>query len=385
MKRKKKLAIVTSHPIQYNAPWVKLLAQGGIIDVKVFYTWSQWNSGNNFDTGFGKVVQWDIPLLDGYEYSFIENVSSNPGTGHFKGLVNPGLNKAIEDWGAEAVLVFGWSFQSHLNCLRFFHKKIPVLFRGDSTLLGEKPGMKRLLRRIFLTWVYRHVDVALYVGLNNKDYFKAHGLKEKQLVLTPHAIDNTRFADPDGSLDQKAKEWRAKLGYTTEDIIILFAGKLEYQKDPHTLIKLARLLNDKRIKILVVGNGNMEAELKQAASGLHNIRFVDFQNQSIMPVVYRLGDIFILPSVSETWGLALNEAMACGLPVIASDQVGGAIDLIRPGENGFIFPRGDVEKLNERLMGCLTGLKEMGQRSKALIKNWSFSQIINPIQLLLNN
>src|SRR5215218_1976209 len=110
----KKLAIVTTHPIQYNAPWFKLLSQRGRINVKVFYTWSQTERGPKYDPTFKKMVEWDIPLLQDYSYEFVENISKDPGSHHFNGVNNPTLNKTIETWGPDAVLVIGWSYKSHL-------------------------------------------------------------------------------------------------------------------------------------------------------------------------------------------------------------------------------------------------------------------------------
>ncbi|HXO74089.1 MAG TPA: glycosyltransferase, partial [Puia sp.] len=169
----KRLAIITTHPIQYNAPWFRMLAQSNRLLVKVFYTWEQSQQGSKFDPGFGKKIEWDIPLLEGYEYCFVKNTAAEPGTHHFKGVINPTLNKEVESWNPDAVLVFGWSFSSHLACMRYFKGRIPVLFRGDSTLLDDKPGVKKWLRRVFLRWVYRFIDYALYVGINNKNYFLA--------------------------------------------------------------------------------------------------------------------------------------------------------------------------------------------------------------------
>ena len=115
-----KLAIVTTHPIQYNAPWFKLLAQHPDVDVKVFYTWEQTLQSAKHDPDFGRVIEWDIPLLDGYEYTFVKNIAASPGSSHFKGIDNPTLNDEIKAWGAESVLVFGWAFKSHLACMKYF-------------------------------------------------------------------------------------------------------------------------------------------------------------------------------------------------------------------------------------------------------------------------
>src|ERR1700749_546722 len=101
----KRLAIVTTHPIQYNAPLFSLLARGGKVIPKVFYTWSQSRDGAKFDPGFGQKIKWDIPLLEGYEYTFVNNTAADPGNHHFKGIINPTLNKEIEEWNPDAILM----------------------------------------------------------------------------------------------------------------------------------------------------------------------------------------------------------------------------------------------------------------------------------------
>lgn len=375
----KRLAIITTHPIQYNDPWFKLLAAGKKVLPKVFYTWEQTKSGEKHDVGFGKVISWDIPMLEGYEYTFVKNKAKDPGTHHFQGVINPTLIKEVEEWGAQAILVIGWSFHSHLACLRYFHKKVPVLFRGDSTLLNERPGIKQWLRRISLKWVYRHVDYALYVGTNNKMYYLKHGLREDQLVLAPHAIDNNRFAEPDDTYKAEAKVWRDKLDLTEDNLTLLFAGKLEPNKDPFFITALAKEISDQRLRIILVGNGVLENELKQATASDPRIRFIDFQNQRTMPVMYRIGDVFILPSQSETWGLGANEAMASGCAIIMSDKCGGAVDLIKEGVNGMIIRQRDMKDcvrfLND-LLGNRKSLRSMQSASRKLIDHFSFNGIV---------
>src|ERR1700759_4351154 len=163
----KKLAIVTTHPIQYHVPWLTRLAEKKIA-IKAFYTYEQSRNGTIFDPGFGRNIQWDIPLLDGYEYEFVPNTARKPRLENFWGIINPSLIEKIEAWDPQGLLVIGWNYQSHLKCMRHFKNKIPVYFRGDSVLLHEKNTLHKLSRRIFLTWVYRHVNYALYVGTNNK-------------------------------------------------------------------------------------------------------------------------------------------------------------------------------------------------------------------------
>ncbi|HEY4062604.1 MAG TPA: glycosyltransferase family 4 protein [Puia sp.] len=376
------LAVITTHPIQYYAPLFRLLGERGKIRIKVFYTWEK--DAADFDVDFGRTIQWDIGLLDGYECQFVSNQGSLKRT--FWGVKNPGLIKAIEDWKADAVLVFGWNYRSHLRVLRHFKNKLPVLFRGDSTLLDERPGWKKIVRRKFLRWVYSHVDMALYVGINNKRYFLAHGLEDRQLVFAPHAIDNDRFMDAGVTAEPEADEWRAALGIGVREIVFIFVGKFQEKKDPVLLIRAFEQLKEKA-HLLLVGNGGLERELKELAASNPRIHFLPFQNQSRMPIVYRLGDIFCLPSrgPGETWGLAVNEAMACGRPVLVSDRCGCAADLVKEGENGFIFLSGDLADLSDKMSSLLRAadLKSKGKASAGIIHSWSYDQVVSVIEKMM--
>ncbi len=384
----KKLAIITSHPIQYNAPLFRLLTERNKIELKVFYTWGQTAHGIVYDPDFKKEFKWDIPLLDGYEKEFIENSSPNPGAGHFKGIMNKDLIQRVEQYQPDALLVYGWSFKSHLQVLRYFKGKIKIIFRGDSTLLDEESGfsLKKIARRFFLKWVYRHIDLALYTGKDNKDYFLAHGLQPNQLYAAPHAVDNKRFFDRNDEFEQKAATWRRELGIPENAIVFLFAGKLEPKKDPQLLIDSFKKMEDPSIRLLIVGNGVLEKELKSNSVSDQRILFLDFQNQQLMPVVYRLGNVFVLPSKGpgETWGLSVNEAMACGLPVLVSDRCGCAKELVK--NNGRVFEAGNIDELLVAFhffINNKTTFAEMGKISSSVIQNFSFIKIATVLEELV--
>ena len=375
---KPRLAIVSTHPIQYFAPLFRMMHERGNLEIQVFYSWGK-DSIQKFDKGFGKTIEWDIPLLQGYPYEFLENISQDPGTHHYKGIQNPDLPKKILDWKADAVLLFGWKFEGHLRMMRQLKGKIPILFRGDSTLLDEQIGIRKISRRLVLKWVYRKVDKAFYVGQNNKAYLLKHGMKEKDLIFAPHAIDNARFADaPDKNYSTQAKSWRSELGYQDDDKVLLFAGKLEPKKAPDLLLKAVQKFNQQSPspwKLLFIGNGVLEKSLQTKAANDLNVQFIGFQNQSKMPLAYRVADLYCLPSngPGETWGLAVNEAMASGRPAIASSKTGCAIDLIQHGENGFYFEAGNINALIEVLKQAhRADLEKMGIKAQAFIQDWSF-------------
>ena len=379
-----RLAIITTHPIQYYAPVFKALAKADV-DTKVFYTWGR-DSVSKFDPDFQRHVEWDIPLLEGYDYQFLENTSSKPGTDHFKGIVNPDAISSIDAFDPDVLLVYGWAWHSHLKIIRYYSKKKKVWFRGDSTLLDEARFVKKVARFLLLRWVYSHVDLAFFVGTRNKQYFHYFGLKERQLKFAPHAIDNSRFG---ANRRTDAQQIRDQFNIPDTGILLLFAGKLEHKKDPVTLLEAFEALEAENAYLLFAGNGMLKETLLARASNSRKkdrLFFLDFQNQTAMPALYQACQIFCLPSAGpgETWGLAVNEAMAAGCTILASDKVGCSVDLVKEGVNGCIFKSKDHEDLAQKLRFLTSHsdrLAEFGKASKEIIENWSIQR---QVSFLLN-
>ncbi|MEO8886321.1 MAG: glycosyltransferase family 4 protein [Mucilaginibacter sp.] len=381
-----RLAIITTHPIQYYAPVFKLLHERQRIAVKVFYTWGE-TALDKYDPDFGKKITWDLPLLDGYPFEWVKNTAADAGSHHFKGIINPGLINQVNNYKPDAVLFIGWAYHSHLKAMRYFKNKVPVFFRGDSTLLDEKPTLRSFLKSFFLKWVYSHVDHAFYTGTHNKAYFKKYGLKDNQLTFAPHAVDNNRFKT---NRHTEAQELRNRLGLKDEDILILFAGKFEPKKNPEILLDAVLKINNPKIHLLFTGNGQLESALKQKAQHSPNIHFIDFQNQTNMPVVYQACNLFCLPSKGpgESWGLAVNEAMACSKAVLVSDKCGCAIDLVINNKNGAIFKSENMDDLTahlNQLTKTRDGLTDLGKTSALLIEDWNFLTIAETIEQKLLN
>lgn len=377
----KRLAIITTHPIQYYAPLFKLLHEREQIAIKVFYTWGE-ASLHNYDPGFQQNIQWDVPLLEGYPFEWVQNTSPNPGSHHYKGITTPYLNEQIENWHPDAILVFGWAYKGHLSAMRYFSGKVPVFFRGDSTLLDKLTGIKSVIKKVFLKRVYSNVDCAFYVGVNNKAYYKAYGLDDDQLVFAPHAVDNTKLS---ARRQQEILDLRNRLNLKADDILILFAGKFEPKKNPLLLMEAFKNIKKTGLHLLFVGNGELENALKNKANDDINIHFMGFQNQSAMPVIYQAADLFCLPSAGpgETWGLSVNEAMAAGKAVVVSSQVGCAADLVMNDINGKIFKSSSVNELTNALQSLATSreaLRTIGLQSADIIKPWNFNAIAKAIE-----
>jgi glycosyltransferase involved in cell wall biosynthesis len=392
----KSLAIISTHPIQYNAPLFRYLASIGKFNLKVFYTWGE-NSIRIYDPGFGKERSWDVDLLSGYDHTFVNNVSVDPGSHHYKGIINPDLIQLVTAYNPDAILMYGWKFHSHLQLMRSFKGKIPIIFRGDSTLQDETKGfsIKKWGRQQLLKWVYKHVDNVLSPGSASDEYFQWVGLKPSQINRARHAVENERFMGEMGDgrleMENKAKKWRQELGIKDDKKVFLFAGKFEPKKDPLLLLQSFKQLLPKRadIHLIMVGNGILEEQIKNEISNSQfpvPISLLPFQNQSLMPIVYRLGDVFVLPSKGpgETWGLAINEAMASGRLVIASDKCGGSKDLIIDNHNGFIFRAGDQQDLLNKMETILNAnIQTMGENARAHIRQFNYDDFAKALDGIL--
>lgn len=378
----KRLAIITTHPIQYNAPLFRLLSERNKIAIKVFYTWSQ-SEKEVYDVKFGLQRSWDIPLIDGYEYEFVKNTSKHPDSNRFFGIKNPVLLHQLKTEQFDAILVYRWSVFSHLNILQRVGKKPKLFFRGDSHLQNNSDGIRSLLKTFFLQWVYRNVDIAFYVGEHNKAYFLNNGLGEQQLVAAPHAVDNNRFNANASQWEQRAAEERKQLLIPEDAIVFLYAGKFYELKQLDLLIKVFKKLKGNTFRLLFYGNGEQEQQLKDLAKEDERILFQPFKNQSDMPWVYRTGDVFVLPSKSETWGLGVNEAMACNRPALISNQCGCAPDLIIQKQTGFVFNTNDEEDLLHymQLFSSRELALQMGKKASEHISQYSLKQIAEVIEM----
>jgi glycosyltransferase involved in cell wall biosynthesis len=398
-----KLAILTSHPIQYQAPLFQLLAKQPEIDLTVYFCWDFGIKREGLDVEFGKKIKWDIPLLDGYRYKLLKNFSLKPSSG-FLSQINFGIISELIKNKYDVILVFGWnSFANWLAFFTAFLIKTPVLLRGENPLNQElsKAEWKIGLKKIILGWLFRHISAFLYIGEENKKFYEFYGVPEKKLFFVPYAVDNSRFIRASNELRTGRIGLRKKLGIGKNDVVILFVGKLIEKKRPFDLLKAYELIlrtsdvhningnfrtsDVQKLALLFVGDGALRPELEKYTkdNDVKNVIFAGFKNQTEMPEYYALADILVLPSgAGETWGLAVNEAMCFSLAIIVSDLVGCGKDLVKNNENGYISPLGDINKLSEYLADIIKNSekrKKFGKKSFEIIKNYSYENDLREI------
>jgi len=375
-----RLAVVVSHPIQYYAPWFRMLALEPGLELMVFHLWD-FGVVPRADRGFGRTVVWDIPLLEGYPYCFVANRAADPGTHHFTGLHNPSLVMELLAWRPDALLLFGYAYRSHLSLL-LDHRlwRVPVLFRGDSHGLCPRPGWRPRLASAMRRMLFRRFAAALAVGQANAAWLRSSGVPQRRIVIAPHAVDNQRFQDAAPSASVEAQQWRQRLGISSEASVVLFAGKFETKKCPLQLLEAFAALPHLQAVLVLAGAGALEQDIRCRAAALPRGRVIvlPFQNQSAMPRLYSLADLVVLPSfgAAETWGLCINEAMNMARPVLVSSHVGCGPDLVIPGRTGWIVPAGDQDALRVQLAEALADrrrLQAMGEQARAHVATHSYA------------
>lgn len=379
-KRKWHLAVLTSHPIQYQAPLFRALAEHPRIDLTVFFCSDQ-GACEYYDDGFGRVVKWDIPLTDGYDHRFLVNISPLSSLSSPLGQINPSILRRLHRGNHHALLIHSYAkVSSLLGYLAARLRGIPVLLRTESTLLRERPWWVRVLKRAFLWVLLKQTSACLYIGTRNREFFVHHGVRSGRLFPAPYAVENERLS---AAAEEGRHRVRGELGIGPDRVVILYCGKLAAWKRPLDLVRALASAYLPRATLLIVGDGELRPQVEAEARALGlDVRLAGFVNQAQLSAFYAASDCLVLPSEYEPWGLVVNEAMAAGLPVIVSDKVGCAADLVRSGENGVVYRCGDLAALAEALGVVVTDADRRrcwGRRSREIISGWDYQADVQGI------
>lgn len=371
-----RIAYLVSHPIQYQVPLLRRMAEHPQIALHVYY---MEHPGVRYDPEFGQPVRWDIPLLEGYPWSTLRNYSPFPSSSGFLRFVHPGIFRILMRRQFDAVIVHGYAHLTEwIAFIGAWLSHTPLFLRGESTLHSARPLWVRIVKSVVLKYLLRRVTAVLAIGTLNREFYRFYGVPEDKIFFVPYAVDNDRFFSEAARLTNAANDLRDELGWPRWLPIVLYAGKLVPRKRPLDLLEAyARVVRDTPAGLMYLGDGQERQRLISAAEarGLKWVAVTGFVNQTQIPRYYAAADVLVLPSDHEPWGLVLNEGMCFGLPVIVSDRVGAAPDLVRSGENGFVYPVGDVATL-ARVLKIVLGDRQlrarMGRLSREIIGRYSF-------------
>ena len=367
------IAIVATHPIQYQVPWFQLLSRQPGIRLKVYFAIlpDEVQQGAGFEIPF----KWDIPMLEGYRWRALPNRCRQPSLQGFFSSSTPSIRSVLASDRPDVVIITGWNalplMQALWACLAL---RLPRIVRGESNSLRRRPAWLRLLHRAFLSGF----DAFLAIGKANREFYLQAGVDASRIFECRYFIDNDRFSARCGASRAGRSGLREKWGITERSFCFVYVGKLEPKKHIFDLVDALQAVLRARqdLHLLVVGTGELGTALKAKTEGASlPVSFAGFLNQTELPDAYAAADCLVLPSDDgETWGLVVNEAMACGLPAIVSDQVGCGPDLVEPDATGFVFPCGDVAALAAclaRMASNPASAGAMGERAAERIRAYS--------------
>ena len=345
-----RIAIVVSHPIQYFAPWYRAVAEIPGIVLKVFFCHKR-GADAYFDRDFGTRVQWDIPLLDGYDWIFLKN-RHEIGAHSFWAMDNSGVSESLEKFHPEVVLIHGYAQRTIWMAVSWCNRnRIPVMLYSDSNGTAKRALWKRVAKAIVVKQFYRRLDAAIASGDNNRKYHQNYGITEGRIFSGTMPIDRKRLVSSVGDASESRREVRLRHGIPEDAFVVIYAGKLIPLKSPLHLVDAIHRCAQQGLKVwgLLVGEGAERRALEAFITKhkMSNAVLAGFVNQSSIGKYYVASDAVALMSRYEAKGLIVPEAGCFGCPAILSDEVGciGPSDSARLGENALAYPWSDIEAL----------------------------------------
>ena len=383
--RRCSLAVLASHPIQYFTPLYRLLADSPDLDVDVMF-YRDFGVKPRFDKQFGQAFAWDTDQLSGYRHRFLLNVSPIRDTFNPLHAINPGAFFRLLE-GYDAIWLNGYTYPSNWLALAAARLRgTALLFRTDFRLDRRRvPKRTDVIRNRLIKWWVRRSDAILYVGEANRQAYLHFGAEQRQLFFSPFSVDVERLSAARVAVRSDLATHRAAWQIPSDRCVLLFAGKLTPGKHPEALLALAEspAVRD-RVHVVFAGSGPLEQMLRERAarSRLENVSFLGFVNQSRIPEVYALADVFVMPAEREAWGLALNEAMVAGAVPIVSNEMGATADLVSGRDTGFETPPGESEQLHDAVRRLVEQPELRTRMSAAAVTRasaYSYSATVNGI------
>lgn len=379
----KKIIIIDSHPIQYYTPLYKEIVHSGKFDLEVWFC-SKIGLENYFDKEFNTHVKWDIPLLEGFNYVFLKNWSI------FKNfewpllrLINLGLIWRLFKLEKSVIWVHSWGQISFILAI-IFAKLFghTVCLRAETPLIHEKlkNNYYLLIRKFILRIFFSSIDKFLFIGSENKLFYKFYGIKNHQLIFSPYCVNNQFFQEQFNRYIDEVDKIKLEFNIPLDKKIILTSGKLIQKKRPLDILKAFELL-DSNYFLIFLGGGALEIDLQNyiEQKNISNVIITGFVNQTEISKYYVVADVYVMAShVGETWGLSTNEIMNFSASLVISDLVGCNSDLIIENQNGYVYPCGNIVKLRSSIERAVKLDKiKVRKINKLKMEEFSYKTIID--------
>jgi len=356
-----KIRFLVERPTQFEAPFYRFAARDPRHDLKVLFT-APSPAAPVFDPELGRTVSWGIDLLDGFQHA------TAPARGRVEWLA-----RELRRERCDLLIANGYTRRDYLAASVLARRAgIGTALRLDSALWPGSPPRRRARRLLFSAFLLRLYDLFLGVGSLTLDYLAACGVPAARQGLFPYAVDVEHFRTRSRLSGEERTAARARLGVPPAAKAVLAATKLNPREAPWDLLRALPHL-PAETHLLLAGDGPARPELERLAAELGHgrVRFLGYVPYLELPELYGASDLFVHPAGEERWGVSVAEALACGLPVVASSRVGAGYDLLVAGKNGWLYPVGEPAELARRAVLALAlDRRAVAETSRAVLERW---------------
>ena len=360
-----RLVIITEIIAPYRIPVFNALAARSEIELHVIFL-----SENDPSLRLWRVYKDEIKFSNEVLPSWRQRF------GRHNVLVNRGLVSALNRIKPTVVLCGGYNYLASWEAAGWARiHRVPLLLWSESTALDARRGHR--LVEFMKTRFLRLCTGFVVSGKSSFHYLKDLGIPEQKIFTAPNAVDNQLFSVLADDARRDAVQVRTR--HSLPARYFLYVGRLVEAKGVFDLLETYAKLSEEiraEVSLVFVGDGSDRTKLMERASKIApgTILFPGFVHREELAEFYGLADVFIFPTHSDPWGLVVNEAMSCGLPVIATSVAGCTEDLVREGWNGFVIPPRDPSSLAGAMahLAVDSALRvEMGARGREKIEEYS--------------
>lgn len=359
----KRLVVITEIIAPYRIPVFNALARRAGIDLHVIFL-------ARTDTS---MRQWHVYENEiGFSYQVLSGWRRR--VGKYNILLNYNLARALLGSRADVIVCGGYSYLASWQAMAWARRnRVPFLLWSESTACDQRNGhfLVELLKKKF----FENCAAFVVPGESASEYLRELGVPADRIFYAHNAVDIDLFSTLGGQIRGRAQQFRAQLALPAR--YFLFVGRLIRSKGVMDLLQAYGSIPDElrsEVSLVFAGNGPMRAELEVTAREIvpGQVHFAGFVQRDELATYYSLAECLVFPTHSDPWGLVVNEAMACGLPVICTDVAGCAANLIQ--SNGRLVPPKDVRRLADAMCEIARDDElrtRMSRESEMLIRSYS--------------
>jgi len=364
--------IISDHPTQWEGPFFGYLQANSSLDVHVFYNNRQ-GLGVEIESESKILVKHDIPgLVNGYDHTFLDEFGSSEGV----------FEKVSESGQFDVFIVEGHVGELQKVAMKWGKKrKIPIVYRSDSNLLYDSPLWKRIIKKFLLPHFFKQFSAFIALSTPAAEYLRHYRAPDKKIFLSTYMVHNEWFESESNRWRQNREAIKRELGLGGFSKLVLAILRFEERENPIEFLQVAAIYKGwvPKVGFVLIGDGTRREEVEKFVKreGLDNVVLPGYLSLSALPKYYAISDVFVHPARKECWGLSVNEAMACGVPVVISTGLGCRYDLVPSDQYGLVYPVGDPNKLAKAIRKILEDNKRANAIGHAAKERVNFFSYLN--------